>query len=223
MANEQQQEQKRTASQRIDDLERGLMAMYQTADSMARDMQVAKDAIKLLGNKLDSVVKLLNRDVSEKINDLAVGQVMIQNNVDELKGKVTDLVGQGILVASEEVTDSSFIVGQEIDDAGGIVNPRLQFALGALSEDLKTKIKASKVGETVVLQEGKLQFKLLEVYSIQQPTAPAQEAAPVAEASAPATETAPAADSAPAVQADAQSSNNDASAQSAPAQSVSGS
>ena len=67
MANEQQQQpQKPTASQRIDSLENGLGALFQTADNLARDMMIVKDAIKLLGNKLDAVVKLSNREVSPK-------------------------------------------------------------------------------------------------------------------------------------------------------------
>ena len=182
MAVEQVQEQpKRTASQRIDDLERGIVALYQTAENIARDMMVARDAIKLLGNKLDSVVKLLNRELSEKVNDDAIAQQMVSNNIEELKERVTKLVTDGTLVASEEITDRSFIVGQEIDDKGAVVNPRLQFALGALNEELKTKLKAAKLGETVVLQEGKLQFKVTESYTIQQPTQQQAAPAPVTE------------------------------------------
>ena len=193
MANNQQD--KRTASQRIDDLERGLMGIYQTADNMARDLMLAKDAIKLLGNKVQSIVQLLAS--GSAVNDDALSKQMIDNNIAELKEKVTNLVSQGILVPAVEVTDTSFIVGREINDQGEVVNPRLQFALNALGEELKSKIKAAKIGDTVTLQEGKLKFDLLEVYSIQVPKAP--EAAP-----------------APAEAADAQSSSNEANAPVAP-------
>ena len=221
MANEQQQQpQKPTASQRIDSLENGLGALFQTADNLARDMMIVKDAIKLLGNKLDAVVKLSNREVSQNINDDAIAKIMIENNVADLKEKVTGLVSQGVLVASEEITDNSFVVGEELDNDGNVVNPRLQFALNAINEDLKTKIKAAKMGEAILLQEGKSLFKVLESYSIQQPqTAPAPEAAPApdaAEPTAPVADAAPAPADAPAAPADAQSSSND-SAQSAPA------
>ena len=225
MANEQQQQpQKPTASQRIDSLENGLGALFQTADNLARDMMIVKDAIKLLGNKLDAVVKLSNREVSQNINDDAIAKIMIENNVADLKEKVTGLVSQGVLVASEEITDNSFVVGEELDNDGNVVNPRLQFALNAINEDLKTKIKAAKIGEAILLQEGKSLFKVLESYSIQQPQpAPAQEQSPAASQpadSAPAQDQsaapAPAPADASAAPADAQSSSND-SAQSAPA------
>jgi hypothetical protein len=213
MANEQQQEQKRTASQRIDDLERALMSLYQTTDSIARDTMVLKDAAKLLGNKLDAVVKLSNREISQNINDDAISKIMVENNVADLKEKVTGLIAQGILVASEEITDTSFVVGQELDEQDNVVNPRLQFALNAVNEDLRAKIKASKIGEVIVLQEGKLKLKVLESYSIQAPK-PAEAAPAVEAAPAPTEDTT--AEQTSAQPAEAQSSSDDASTQSAP-------
>ena len=40
----EQKQKQRTASQRIDDLERS-MSLYQTADNMARDLSTSKDAL----------------------------------------------------------------------------------------------------------------------------------------------------------------------------------
>lgn len=179
-----QQQDKRTASQRIDDMERGLMALYQTADNMARDMGVIKEAIKLLGNKLDAVVKASNR--GEALNDEVIAKIMVENNVEELKGKVTDLVNQGVLVAAEEVGPNSFVVGREIDENGTVVNPRMQFVVSALQGEIKDKFPGSKAGQILDLQEGKFKFEVQEVYNLQTPqaAAPEQSEAP-AEASAP--------------------------------------
>lgn len=176
-----QQADKRTASQRIDDMERGLMALYQTADSMARDMMTIKEAIKLLGNKLDSVVKASNN--GEKLSDEVISRIMVENNMEELKEKVTNLVAQGVLVAAEEVGPNSFVVGRELADDGSVANPRMQFVVSALEESVRSKFPGQKVGQTLELQEGKWKFEIQEVYSIQTPQAPAVEAPKVVEAS----------------------------------------
>ena len=176
----EQQQQKRTAVQRIDDLERGLMGMYQAADNMGRDLMTVKEAIKLLGNKIDAIVKATQR--GEDLTDEVIGNIMVQNNVADLKARVDQLVASGTLVATlEPVDEKNFVVGQEVDDTGKVLNPRLQFVLGALNEDLRNKIKGAKVGDSVVFQEGKLKFDLQEAYAVVTP-APAVEAEAATEA-----------------------------------------
>lgn len=169
------QADKRTASQRLDDMERGLMALYQTADNMARDMGTIKEAIKLLGNKLDSVVKASNN--GEKLTDEVIARIMVENNVEELKGKVTNLVAQGVLVTAEEVTANSFVVGRELAEDGTVQNPRMQFVVSALNPEVKGKFPGAKVGQQLELQEGKWKFEVQEIYSIAtpQPPVPVQE------------------------------------------------
>lgn len=163
------QQEKRTASQRIDDMERGLMALYQTADNMARDLMTIKEAIKLLGNKLDSVVKASAR--GELLSDEVIAKIMVENNVEELKEKVTNLVSQGILVAAEEVGSNSFVVGRELGEDGTVANPRMQFVVSALQPEVRDKFPSAKVGQVLDLQEGKWKFEIQEVYSIQTPEA----------------------------------------------------
>ncbi len=176
----EQLKDKRTASQRIEDLERTIMALYQTCDNMARDLMTVKEAIKLLGNKSEAIAKASN------LSDETISALMVANNVAELKGKVTNLIEQGILQASEQITDSSFVVGQEVDADGTVVNPRIQFSLGSLNPELQAKIKAGKIGDAIVLQEGKLSFLITEAYAIVAPKAP--EAASVQDTPAVATE-----------------------------------
>jgi hypothetical protein len=178
-----QQQDKRTASQRIDDMERGLMALYQTADNMARDMMTIKEAIKLLGNKLDSVVKASAR--GETLSDEVIAKIMVENNVEELKEKVTNLVNQGVLVAAEEVGPNSFVVGRELDENGVIANPRMQFVVSALQGEIKDKFPGSKAGQILDLQEGKFKFEVQEVYNLQTPQAAPEQAEESAEAAAP--------------------------------------
>lgn len=169
MSTEQAKGENRTAAQRIEDLERGLMAGFQTMDNMTRDIMVIKDAVKLLGNKVDSIVKATER--GQPLNDEVLAKIMIENNVSELKEKVTGLVSQGILAPQESVDDNSFVVARELSDSGEVVNPRIQFALQAVQEHLRSKIRGSKPGDVLVLEEGKLKFELLETYAVQPPKA----------------------------------------------------
>lgn len=185
MSNNQQKDT-RTASQRLDDMERGLMALYQTADNMARDMQIIKEAIKLLGNKLDSVVKASSQGL--QLNDEVISKIMVDNNIQELKDKVTKLVDDKVLEQTDVVTTNSFVVGREIAEDGSIANPRMQFVVSALAEPVKNKFPGQKVGDILTLEEGKWKFEIQEIYSLVIPKAP--EAAPAAEA-------APASDSTP--------------------------
>jgi len=212
---QQQQNQKRTAVQRIEDLERGVMGMFQSGDMMGRDLMTCKEAIKLLGNKIDAIVKAIQR--GGELNDDVIGNIMVENNVTELKTRVDQLIAAGTLVATTEpVGDDNFVVGREVDDTGKVLNPRLQFVLGALQEELRNKIKGAKTGDTVEFQEGKVKFELQEAYSVAKP-APAVQAVPEAapEASpAPAVEAAPAAPQAEQSSTDA---SNDSAPQSSPA------
>lgn len=187
-----QQPDKRTASQRIDDLEMGLRAMYQTAENMARDMGTIKEAIKLLGNKMDSIVKASNN--GEKLTDEVIARIMVENNVEELRNKVTDLVNQGFLAKGEEITLNSFVVGRELAEDGTIQNPRMQFVVSALAEQVRNKFPGQKSGDILTLEEGKWKFEIQEVYNIQTPPPPQAEAAPevtpeVSQEAAPAQET----------------------------------
>jgi hypothetical protein len=211
MSENQRPVDNRSASQKINDLENALMALYQTADNMARDLMAIKDALKLLNNKLESVIKASNN--GEQLTDEVINRIMIQNNVEELAEKVKLMVAQGVLASSVQVADDSFVVGTEIDDAGETINPRLQFAVYALrNPEEREKLKGGLVGDSIRYNPSKPRYKISEVYQIQQPKqeAPAAEqstseaptdapaeAAP-AEAAPAATEAAPATPAAPA-------------------------
>lgn len=164
---------KRNASQRIEDLERAMMSLYQTADNMARDLMTIKDAIKILGNKVDAIVKASSR--GETLSDEVVAAIMVENNVEELKNKLNMLVAQGILVPEAVVSATSFVVGREVDDSGKVVNPRLQFTMSGLQEQVREKIVGAVPGQTLTLEEGKLKFEVLESYAIQTPQPPSEE------------------------------------------------
>lgn len=168
----------RTAGQRLDDLEKGLGQLFQNLDNLFRDSNVQRDAVKLLGNKVDALAKAIRR--SEEPTDDTLSKIMIENNVEELKGKVDNLVKAKILVATDIVGKTSFVVGRELEaDSDKIINPRLQFALTALQKEVGEKIDGHLVGDIIVVEEGKARFEVLEVYNIQAPPQP-QAVAPAA-------------------------------------------
>lgn len=187
MSNENQRPaDTRSASQKINDLENALMSLYQTADNMARDLMGIKEVLKLINNKLESVIKASAG--GEPINDEVIKRIMVQNNCEELANKVKVMVVQGILIPTDQIAADSFLVGSEINDSGEVTNPRLQFALYAVRPEQQEKLKGLRVGDTVVMQEGSPKYRIDEVYQIQAPKQPEAAAAPAEAAASPAAE-----------------------------------
>jgi len=174
---------KRTASQKIEDLERAVMSGFQVSNNMARDIMIIKDALKLLGNKVDSIMEASQKGLA--LNDENISKLMLDRNIKELEGKVKNLVDQGILQATEAVGDNTFLVGSENEKGGKVIHPRVQFTFGSLEKELQEKLKGAKAGDIVTFQEDKLRFVVKEVYAIVPPKAP-EAPAPVAKAVAPA-------------------------------------
>ena len=179
----------RTATQKITDLENAVMSLFHVNDNLARDVMTLKEAIKLLDNKLSSVVKASTN--GEPLTDDVISRIMTQNNVDELEQRVRTMVERGNLIKEEQVSENSFLVGLELGDDDSIFNPRLQFVLRALSPNFQAKLLGGKAGDVFLLEEGKARFKLLESYSIQEQPAPQAAPTPTASEAGPVKEAAP--------------------------------
>lgn len=174
MSNTQKQ---RSATERLNDVEQATMSTFQTLENMTRDIMLIKDAIKLLGNKVDSIVKASMN--GQPLTDEVISYLMVQNNIEELKAKVDNLIAQGILVAEAVVGAQSFIVVREVDDTGKVINPRLQLTMGALAPHVAEKLIGAQSGQVVDVEAGALKVEVLEVYAIQSLKAPeTEEAAP---------------------------------------------
>lgn len=178
MSNDKKPSDNRSATQRLTDAENAIMSLFNVLDKMTRDLMTLREAIKLIHNKVDSIVKASVG--GEPINDAVLERLMIENNVAELKQKVDSMVQQGVIASEEQVSDNSFVVGSEYNDEGTLINPRLQFILKSLTEELQLKLLGTKPGDLLDLQEGKLKFKVLESYKIQEhkAAAPALQAVP---------------------------------------------
>jgi hypothetical protein len=196
----------KTAAERLNDLEKALVSFYQTFESLGKDTNTIREAVKLLGNKVDALAKA--NIAGETPTDETLSKIMIDNNVEELKGKVAGLVTAQVLVPTDIIGDTnSFVVGRELAaDSDKVVNPRLQFSLTALAKDVGDKLKGHLVGDIITIQEGQVRFEVLEAYTIQTPP----QAAPTAPTPA---ATAPAEDTTAAASADA---STDATPETAP-------
>jgi hypothetical protein len=182
------QQKQRSATERLGDLEQATMSVFQALDNQSRDLSLIKDAIKLLGNKLNSVVQLLEK--GDSVNDANIAIQMVANNVAELDARIQGLKAQGILVRQEEVTAESFIVAREVDDNGTVINPRLQSLLASFPEAVQGKLLGAKAGDIVNVADGKLKVELLDVYTFQAPEVEQPQEQTEAAAEAPASEAA---------------------------------
>jgi hypothetical protein len=180
MSNEnQKQEDKRTAVQKLSDVENVVVQLYGAFDNATKDLTLLKNAVRLLNNKVDAMVKATVS--GEGISDAVIERIMIENSVADLTNKTANLVLSGVIAPEEQVSENSFVVGNDSDDTGKVVNPRLQFALKALPPDLQSKLIGKRVGDTVQFTDSKLTFKVLETYKIQEQQAPTTpETAPTA-------------------------------------------
>jgi hypothetical protein len=205
------EENKKNATERLTDLENNqsqIVQALQPVELMARDLAGMKEALKLLNNKVDALVKAIN--AGGTITDDSLSKYMIENNVSELAKKVSDMVTSGLLVASDTVSKDSFVVINEADPSGTVVNPRMQFLLSALQhEEVRNKLEGAKVGSNIAVGDQGASINVLESYNVVTPQAPAADApaesqdaqyasysdaaAPAASDSAPAAEATPAA------------------------------
>lgn len=130
----------------------------------SRENEILKEALQLINQKLDAVVSLSSAGAA--LTDENINSAIVSMKEQELKSRVDTYLQEGRLVAVEEVSDNSMIVSRELNEAGEVVNPRLQFVVGRLIEDLKNKFVGKKVGDLIKGDEGKLDIEIIEIYNI---------------------------------------------------------
>ena len=191
------EENKKTATERLELLENTVNSIIQAIQplaNMSQDLMGLREATKLLNNKLDAVVKSIN--AGTQLTDENLGQIMTDNNAKELQDRVTKMVSDGLLAASDTVGKDSFVVINEQDESGKIVNPRMQFLLSALQNDeIRGKLEGAKTGTNIAVGDKGGSLNVLEAYNIVVPQAPeatqdATDAPAETAAEAPATEAA---------------------------------
>lgn len=180
----------RTATQRIEDLEKVVTVLYQAANqasnaiqnlpSLGADMALVKDALKILNKKTEAIIRAAAPETG--INIDSVSAIVVKMNVDDLTAQVAAYVANGHLTVAEEVADNSYLVCEESNLDGTLANPRIQFRLDSQDAATSGALKGKKVGDVVSFGENRYTAKILEIYSLVEPKAPEAQAAPAAEA-----------------------------------------
>lgn len=166
----------RTATQRIEDLEKVVTILYQSIGqstaglkNLASDMSLVKDALKILNKKTEAIIQLASESTGITVD--GVSNAIVKMNVEELGAQVAGYVSSGHLTASEEVADDSYLVCEEFNAENVVVNPRVQFRLDSQDQATRDSFKGKKAGDTVSFGENKLGAKILEIYALTEPKA----------------------------------------------------
>lgn len=192
---------KRTALNRIEDMERVLVGLFQAVAShkqqlenvlgMQGDVVMVKDALRLLNKKTEAIVQLATPETGITVQ--AVSDLMVKMNVADLTGQVAAWVSSGHLTPADTVDTNSFLVCEEQNADGTLANPRIQFRLDSQDSSVTELLKGKKAGDVVTFGENKFNAKVLEIYSITEPKAPEAALATDSSTAATTTDAAPAA------------------------------
>lgn len=187
----------RTATQRLEDLERVVASMYQALGPalgqlealgpVKNELELVKEVLKLLNKRVEATIQLAKPETG--ITSDAVSAAMAQMAVAEMAGLVKGWLDSGALTTTDTVTDQTFLVCRELNSDGVEVNPRVQFRLDSQDQVTQDALRGNKAGVTVSFGENRFSVQILEIYALTQPKAP--EAAPSATEAPPAAETAP--------------------------------
>lgn len=152
-------------NQRIDQLEASVLQVVQAYNM---DVPSQKQKTELIVEWIEALIKIINENklpTKENIN-----RTLIEVRVIKLTEMVDVMVKNGQLIATEEVNDKSFVVGEQLDAKTlEVVNPRLQMAVAMIeNEAARNSLIGKKVTDEI--DDGKnVIFKVLEVYNIVQP------------------------------------------------------
>jgi hypothetical protein len=132
--------------------------------NIARENEILKDALQLLHEKLDAVITLQNRGLP--LIDSNINEAVVEMKENSLKERVNEMLSQGAIKLVDVVGEDSLIVSRELSKEGKVENPRLQFLVGRLIDELKSKFVGKKVGDLIQGEDNKLDIEIMEVYDL---------------------------------------------------------
>lgn len=156
-----------TAAQRIETLEKTTSTLRKMIKVMAEEMDKIQQSQIALAKRLEATLKVAGEEGG--LSEDRVNEFVVSQQVKEYKDKVDLLVSQGVMTATEEVGDNSFVVGKEITKEGEVVSPRTQASIKSLPEEVVKALLGKKVGDLVSFGDEKLAFQIDEVYNITSP------------------------------------------------------
>ena len=154
-------EDKRTATQKIDDLEKVVTILYQAATQtqntvqglakLGNDMALVRDALKLLNKKTEAIIQVATPETGITVE--SVTALVVKMNVEDLKAQVTGYLANGHLIPGDTVAADSYIVCEESNSDGTLANPRIQFRLDSQDEATAAALTGKKAGDTVYIKQ----------------------------------------------------------------------
>jgi phosphomevalonate kinase len=169
----EQKQQNLTAAQRLEGLEHAARTMDQAIGQMMNQVRIMTQALKLLSERVDAIVKASSSGT--QITEESLNAIRASNQASELKAKVEELKALGVLVPSDEVTEQGFIVFREVDKkTGEVASQRTQLTVSSMTPEWRALFLGKKVGDLIEKEGVDYEIHLEEVYQIAQE--PAQEA-----------------------------------------------
>ena len=158
-----------TASQRLDGLEKSMGLVDQTIGNLSARVNNLVDAVLGLNEQYNTLLYALENNI--QVNKENLDKISVEKKILNLKEKVEDLVSQGIMLKSDEVTKKSFLVLRELDLDGNVIVPRTQLLVSmSFGPDLVASISGKKVGDTFKVEEdADYVLEIQEIYEMQTP------------------------------------------------------
>lgn len=130
--------------------------------NLSRESEILKDALQLLNEKQLGMIAVIND--GQPLTDENINNKVTILKEASLKEKIDAEVRNGKIIPVEYVGDNSVLVARELSKDGVVENPRLQFLVGRLIDELKSKFIGKKVGDLIVGEEDKLDIEISEIY-----------------------------------------------------------
>jgi len=158
------------ASERLDSLEKQLLPtakrlgeLEMIVFNLSRENEILKEAVQMLHEKNEAVIDLIRS--GKELSDDNINDEIVKLKELSLKEKVDTMLEKKQIVKAEEVGEESLIVARELSKEGKVENPRIQFLVGRLVDELKNKFIGKKAGELIEGEENKLDVEIMEIYN----------------------------------------------------------
>jgi len=169
---------KLNASQKLEALENKITDMESKLD---RAIQLLLERVNSLADTDVALAKRINAIVKAGdeggVTTDSVKTAVVNQAATELKARVQMLIDNGLLTLDNEspITTESFVVGRELSSEGEEINPRIQFAVKSLQQEVQDTLIGKKAGESISDEKSQTSMEITEVYTINQPQVEASE------------------------------------------------
>ena len=135
---------------------------------IAEEIDRIANLVTALGKRLNAIIKA--GDEGQSINSKIVHSILVNGEATMMAAKTKALVDAKILKASESgiVEENSFVILKELNEAGEVVNPRIQFNVQSeqILDEARQLLIGKKAGEIFNSLGNTNKFEVLEVYEV---------------------------------------------------------